>query len=105
MYDFDGISVSAGQRDGPSRRMGGWRPVSAPRGVHRADIHLSSTTALTTYLARIRSEVNEVHDAGDSRLVLARVQHVVHGDGDPLVHHSGGYAALAPFDRYILQAA
>lgn len=46
-------------------------------------------------LSRLVTRIHDLVDAGDSFLVLARVEHAVANGGQPLLHHSGGYTPLS----------
>lgn len=45
---------------------------------------------------RVVASVTHLHDAGDSVLALARVRHTLSRPHEPLVHHQGRFAPLAP---------
>lgn len=46
--------------------------------------------------ARVVATVTQLHDAGDSLLALAQVEHTLTRPYDPLVHHRGSFTPLTP---------
>ncbi len=46
-------------------------------------------------LASLDCEIVAMHEAGDHVIVIGQVEHVVQGEGDPLLYFAGSYRGLA----------
>lgn len=87
-----GISVLAeGQRDVAMHFAGQAARPGAPPFVWESGLPFVAGS-----LAQIGCRVADVHQAGDHVLWIGRVEHMTHGDGDPLLFYAGRFAGLKP---------
>jgi flavin reductase (DIM6/NTAB) family NADH-FMN oxidoreductase RutF len=87
-----GISVLGVEQEGLARHFAG-RPVDevAPRFTWFRELPFVDGA-----LAHVGCRVEAIHEAGDHRLWVGRVEYMEYRDGDPLLFYAGQFDRLAP---------
>jgi flavin reductase (DIM6/NTAB) family NADH-FMN oxidoreductase RutF len=87
-----GISVLGVEQEDLARHFAG-RPVEsvAPRFTWWRELPFVDGA-----LAHVGCHVEEIHEAGDHRLWVGRVEYMEYRDGEPLLFYAGAFDKLAP---------
>jgi flavin reductase (DIM6/NTAB) family NADH-FMN oxidoreductase RutF len=85
-----GVSVLGAEQEGLARHFAG-RPVEdvAPRFTWWKELPFVDGA-----LAHVGCRVEAIHEAGDHRLWIGRVEHMEYRDGDPLLFYAGRFERL-----------
>jgi flavin reductase (DIM6/NTAB) family NADH-FMN oxidoreductase RutF len=86
-----GISVLGAEQEALARHFAG-RPVEE---VAPAFTWWKELPFVEGALAQVGCRVEAIHEAGDHRLWVGRVEYMEYRDGDPLVFFAGGYDRLS----------